>query len=199
MADHVTKINGGIEAQAAFFAQTGEWENGPFYNGFQALYLSGAWEVFMIQDYMEGVDVGISIMPHGPHGESRPPAYGGWGYAVPKGAPHPDEGWLLVEWLTAEQDGACWFTQQQKRPSPLISCNEDPASAEWNPWANGMIESMKHDVFIPITPVQPQIEETVDKMVDTVLYGQSAAQQALDQAAKDCQALLDEHWSKKDS
>ena len=64
------------------------------------------------------------------YGGGYRPAYGGWGYVVPQNAPHPDEAWQLVKWLTAEMDGACWFLQQQARPSPMIACNEDPASGD---------------------------------------------------------------------
>ena len=65
--------------------------------------------------------------PIGPNGSAdrRGAAHGGWGYMIPKNAAHPDEAWKLVKWLTAEVegDGACWFIQQQQRPSPLVECN----------------------------------------------------------------------------
>ena len=40
----VTNINGGYEEQEAFYSQTGEWENGPFYQNFEAAEMAGSWE-----------------------------------------------------------------------------------------------------------------------------------------------------------
>ncbi len=200
MVDYTNNINGGIEEVNAFYAQTGEWENGPFYNEFEAMQINGSWEFFKIQEYAPHIvdNMTVSVIPHGPRGESHGIAYGGWGYVVPRNAPHPEEAWLLVKWLTTEKDGACWFLQQQKRPSPLKYCNEDPASGEGNPYWNDILEIMSQDVWVPITPVQPQIEQILNQMVEEALFGVRAPEEALKWGAEESQKLLDEFWAEKE-
>jgi ABC-type glycerol-3-phosphate transport system substrate-binding protein len=194
-----TNMNGGAEEVAAYYSQTGEWENGPFYNGFEAMEISGTWEFFKIKDYAPKLNYDIAPMPYGPSGNSqtRGSAYGGWGYVIPRGAKHPEEAWLLTKFLTTDKDGGCWFLQQQKRASPLIACNEDPASSEGNPHWNDMLKIMALDRWIPITPVQPQIEAIITQMVDEATHGQRTPEEALKWGAEEAQRTLDEFWATK--
>lgn len=196
IVNYTNEINGGTEEVQAFYAQTGEWENGPFYNDFEAMQVNGSWEFFKILEYAPDIvdNMTVAPIPHGPSGESHGIAYGGWGYSIPRNAAHPEEAWLLVQWLTASQDGACWFLQEQQRPSPLISCNEDPASGEGNPYWDDILTVMADDVWVPISPVQPQIEPILSQMLEEALFGVRTPQEALEWAATESQELLDEFW-----
>ena len=113
----ITNINGGYEEQEAFYSQTGEWENGPFYQDYEASEIGGSWEYFKILEYAPNLDFGVGSLPYGPSGSPkvRGSFLGGWGYSIPKKASHLRESWKLVKWLTTEMDGtgACWFLQQQ--------------------------------------------------------------------------------------
>lgn len=197
VVDYTNEINGGFEEQQIFFSQTGEWENGPFYSYFEAMQINGSWEFFKIEEYAPEIvpDLGVSAVPHGPSGESHGSAYGGWGYCVPRGAKYAEESWLLVNWLTTAQDGACWFLQQQKRPSPLISCNEHPDSGVGNPVWDDIIQAMSQDVWVPITPVQPEVEAIWDTASEEALFGVRTTEEALEWAATECQELLDDFWA----
>jgi multiple sugar transport system substrate-binding protein len=197
VVDYTNEINGGIEEQNIFFSQTGEWENGPFYSYFEAMQVNGSWEFFKIQEYAPDIipHLGVSVVPHGPSGESHGTAHGGWGYCAPRGVKNPEESWLLVKWLTTAQDGACWFLQQQKRPSPLISCNEDPVSGEGNPVWDDIIETMSQDIWMPISPVQPEVQALWDTAQEEALYGLRTPEEALEWCAGEVQDLLDTFWA----
>ncbi|NOZ28539.1 MAG: ABC transporter substrate-binding protein [Chloroflexi bacterium] len=199
MVNFTNDINGGAEEVAAFYSQTGEWENGPFYNDYEAMQINGSWEFFKIKEYAPDMipDLGVSVVPHGPNGESHGLAYGGWGYVIPRGVEHEEEAWLLVKWLTTEKDGACWFLQQQKRPSPLKYCNEDPASGEGNPLWNDILSVMSQDVWVPITPVQPQIQQIIGQMTEEATYGVRTPEEALQWGAEEAQRVLDEYWAER--
>ncbi|MEZ4865488.1 MAG: ABC transporter substrate-binding protein [Caldilineaceae bacterium] len=199
MVDYTNNINGGIEEVNAFYAQTGEWENGPFYNDFEAMQINGSWEFFKIKDFAPTLvdNMTIAAIPHGPNGESHGIAYGGWGYVIPRNAPHPEEAWLLTSWLTTEMDGACWFLQEQQRPSPLKACNEDPASAEGNQYWDQIIDVMSQDVWVPISPVQPQVEQILAQMTEEAYFGVRTPEEAINWAAEEIQGLLDEFWAGK--
>lgn len=199
MVDFTNTYNAGFEEQEAFYAQTGEWENGPFYNDYEAMQINGSWEYFKIIEYAPDMELGVAPIPYGPSGgpENRGSAYGGWGYVIPKNAPHPEEAWLLVKWLTTEMEGkgGCWFLQQQKRPSPLIACNEDPASGEGNPLFPDILNIMAQDTWVPIAPPQPQIQQVITQMTQEAMYGTKTVEEALAWGAEECQKLLDEFWA----
>ncbi len=201
IVNFTNNINQGVEEQDAFYAQTGEWENGPFYNNYEAMQINGSWEFFKIQEYAPSfIDpevMGLTATPYGPSGseDRRGGAYGGWGYVIPRGSDNAEAAWLLVKHLTAAKDGACWFLQQQQRPSPWIECNEDPESGAENFLWNDVLDAMSKDYVIPISPVQPQIEEILTQMVEEALFGLRTPAEALEWGHDESQRILDEFWA----
>ena len=194
----VTNINGGYEEQEAFYSQTGEWENGPFYQNYEAAEMAGSWEYFKIMDYAPNLDFGVASVPYGPSGSPkiRGAFLGGWGYSIPNKASHVNESWKLVKWLTTEMDGygACWFLQQQKRPSPMKACNEDPKSGEGNKHWNQIVKAYSSDSMLPISIIQPQLSEAMLQMSEQAVFGNMSAEEAVQWGAEETQALLDDFW-----
>ena len=84
---------------------------------------------------------------------------------------------------------------QQARPSPLIACNEDPVYYELNPAWDNVIAALESDVSLPVVPPQSRILEVIEETVDLALYGELSPQEALDLAAEEAQAILDDYWS----
>ena len=119
----MAEINYGIEELNAFWEMAGEFDQGPLIQGLVSIEINGSWTLFQVEDHAENLNYDVAPIPYGPMGNPgrRGGAHGGWGYMIPKNAAHPDEAWKLVKWLTTEVegDGACWFIQQQQRPSPL--------------------------------------------------------------------------------
>ncbi len=200
VVDFTNNINGGVEEVDAFYSQTGEWENGPFYTGYEAMQTNGTWELFKIQEFAPDMKFDVSPIPIGPNGdpEKRGFVYGGWGYAIPEGVENAEEAWLLLEFLTADMDGGCWFLQEQQRPSPWIECNEQPESSEGNPVWDGFLEVLATDQMIPISPIQPAIEEIVVQMQEEALFGVQTPAEALEWGAAEAQAALDDFWAGKE-
>ncbi|MEZ4560448.1 MAG: ABC transporter substrate-binding protein [Caldilineaceae bacterium] len=199
VVDFTNNINGGVEEVDAFYSQTGEWENGPFYTGYEAMQTNNA-ELFKILEFAPDMDFDIAPIPYGPQGDpaKRGFVYGGWGYVIPEGVEHVEEAWLLLEFLTADMDGGCWFLQEQQRPSPWIECNEQPESSADNPYWDGFLEVLGTDQVIPVSPVQPAIEEIVIQMQEEALFGVQTPEEALAWGAAEAQAVLDEFWAGKE-
>ena len=199
LVDFTNNINGGVAEVREFYSQTGEWENGPFYNDFEGMQINGSWEFFKIQEYAPDMTLGVTSIPHGPSGNdgTRGSAVGGWGYVVPAGVEgaEAEAAWELVKFLTTSMDGACWFLQQQQRPSPQIACNEAPESGAENPHWNDFLEIMAKDKVVLITPVQPQITEILNQMLDEALFGNMTPEEALEWGADESQILLDDFWA----
>ena len=66
VVDFTNNINGGVEEVDAFYSQTGEWENGPFYTGYEAMQTNGTWELFKIHEFAPDMNFDIAPIPYGP-------------------------------------------------------------------------------------------------------------------------------------
>jgi ABC-type glycerol-3-phosphate transport system substrate-binding protein len=155
--------------------------------------------LFQYEEFAEDLNYGIAPMPYGPSGgpDRRGATWGGWGYMIPKNAPHPDEAWQLVKWLTTEIEGkgACWFIQQQQRPAPLKDCDGYLLDGVTHPRAAEILDVAALDYVAAVSPVQPQADEILVRMVDDVLFGDKTVEQSLADAEAEIQGLLDEFWA----
>ena len=238
--DFTNDINFGIEEVSSFYEMTGEFDQTPLILGFDSIQISGSWQLFQFdshgtpevfgEDDMGNLGVGVAPMPYGPSGspDRRGPVARGWGFMIPKNAPHPDEAWQLVKWMTAKVDadveleldydeegaligvgdvngdgetttkmvgGACWFLQQQQRPSPLLDCDGYAKEGVSHRMAEDILGVAALDNVIAVSPVQPEADEILNRMEDEVLFGEKSVEQALADAEEEIQALLDAFWA----
>ncbi|MDE2819872.1 MAG: ABC transporter substrate-binding protein [Chloroflexota bacterium] len=194
----MAEINYGIEELNAFWEMAGEFDQGPLIQGLVSIEINGSWTLFQVEDHAENLNYDVAPIPYGPMGDPgrRGGAHGGWGYMIPKNAAHPDEAWKLVKWLTTEieGDGACWFIQQQQRPSPLIDCNGYEKDGVVHPRAESLLGVAALDNLVTVSPVQPEANQIINRMVEDVLFGDSSIEDALASAEGEIQGLLDAFW-----
>ena len=159
----------------------------------------GVWDIYYIKAGNPELNYRVGLLPGGPNGESHVAARSAWGYGIPVGVPHPDASWELVEWLSHEPTAACWFLQQQGRPSPLKACNEDPFFYQEfpNTWPN-VIEMVDSAVLIPLTPADTEMVARLSTALEEAAHGVRTPEEALNWAAAECQTLLDEAWTEMD-
>jgi ABC-type glycerol-3-phosphate transport system substrate-binding protein len=121
----------------------------------------------------------------------------GWGYIIPSGLdPAVEEAaYKFVRRITFDEAGACEFMKAQGRPSPLIACNEDPSFAERNPHWDKVQTALESDIPVGIIPPQTQVLALLTEHLELAAFGEMSAQDALDEAAGEAQALVDEYWS----
>lgn len=191
-------INYGIEELNAFWEMAGEFDQGPLIQGLVSMEINGSWTLFQVESHAESLNYDVAPVPYGPNGnpDRRGAASGGWGYMIPKNAAHPDEAWQLVKWLTTEIDGkgACWFIQQQGRPSPLVDCNGYEKDGVVHPRAESILGVAALDYLVAVSPVQPEADQVLNRMVEDVLFGDSSIEDALAGAEEEIQGLLDAFW-----
>lgn len=238
--DFTNDINYGIEEVSSFYEMTGEFDQTPLILGFDSIQFSGSWQLFQLEshgtpevfgmDDMGNLGFGVAPMPYGPSGNPgrRGGFSGGWGFMIPKNAPHPDEAWQLVKWMTAQVEsnveleldyddagaligvgdvngdgetttkmvgGACWFLQQQGRPSPLSGCDGYSKEGVSHRMAADILGVAALDGVVIVSPVQPEANEILNRMEDEVLFGEKSVEQALADAEAEIQALLDTFWA----
>jgi ABC-type glycerol-3-phosphate transport system substrate-binding protein len=121
----------------------------------------------------------------------------GWGYIIPSGLdPAVEEAaYKFVRRITFDEAGACEFMKAQGRPSPLIACNEDPSFTERNPHWDKVQAALEADIPVGIIPPQTQVLALLTEYLELAAFGEMGAQEALDEAAGEAQALVDEYWS----
>ncbi len=191
-------VYGSVDAYQEWGAVQGSEDiSNPFIAETLAAQFAGVWEIFYIQEGNPDLRYRVDQLPHSNDGESHASAEGSWSYGIPVGAPHPDDSWQLVEWLTHEPSAAGWFMQEQGRPSPLKAVNEDEVYYEKfpNTWDN-ILEMVESAVRIPLTPATAEIESNViSQMMEEVAYGQTEPEEGLQWASDEAQALLDEAWA----
>jgi len=194
----MAEINYGIEEQNAFWDSAGEFDQMAIILDLVSIQASGSWVLFQLESHADELNYDVAPMPYGPSGSAdrRGSTHGGWGYMIPKNAAHPDEAWKLVKWLTAETEGkgACWFIQQQQRPSPLAECDGYLKDGVTHPRAESLLGVAALDNVVPVSPVQPEAAQIMNRMVEDVLFGDKSPEDALTDAEAEIQELLDAFW-----
>lgn len=153
----------------------------------------GEYHYFRVKAANPSIDMGMSILPHGPSGETLNVAGAAWSYGIPVGARHPYESWLLVKFLTSSEEGARAFAFEQQRPSPVIRFCQDRRYFEANPYWN-IIGDMLNRTFIP-TPslLTDQIIKLDVKYFNQLAGQQQAPENVLVQLQAEIDTLVAEH------
>lgn len=169
---------------------------GPFIAGTCAARHGGVWEIFYIKSGKPDLPYTLGLLSHSAKGQGRQGAYGAWSYGIPVGVKTLDQAWQLVKWVCVEKSAACWFMQQQLRPSPLKSCNEDKYYSENFPKWELIQKQLTMAGEIPLTPATNEINTRITAGLEQVNFGKMTPEQALETMEKESQALLDESYKK---
>lgn len=120
-------------------------------------------------------------------------ASGTWGYAIP--ATISDEkreaAWLLLKWLTTQQESAGWFTRIQGRPSAVTAFNRHPDYLKQNPSWNVVIEAVEHDIAPPPVNLFNKLAPISDRILSEIVH----MQQGLLEMEQTLQGMLDDYWA----
>ena len=178
---------------------SGRNAKGAWYNGQIAMHVDGVWHYAQMQADAPNKPVRASLMPYNganPSAEVRNLGGVGWAYAIPVGSKHVEEAWKFVNFTTAGE-GNRMFSAAQLRPSPVVAYNDNPELAAQNPYWGTFLANAERVVAVRNSPVQAEIDRVVHEMTDEALFKKKTPQQAIEDAAKQIQALLDEHWAGK--
>ncbi len=210
MINFTNNINDGVENVSDFF-QGASFSEGdhPFYDNEMAFLpvntsFFGHYQVNAPEKYDDTSHWGVMLRPY--NGENPDATHtgvtgygfsGGWAYTIPTA--HPPEkqaaAYKFAEFIGINPLGGCAFLFAQNRPSPVRECNEDSAYYDANPYWATVLEGLATDTSVPITPVQGQIAEVLSNHIEESLFGIKSAADALNDAAAEGQAILDEFWS----
>ncbi|HET7714945.1 MAG TPA: sugar ABC transporter substrate-binding protein [Bauldia sp.] len=150
-----------------------------------AMYQSGQFDVGSIRKENPNIDIGVMMIPH-PEGKETAAILGGWSFIVPKDAPNPDETKKFIEFL-AQSENMGFFTDTfPARVSAMeMERFKDPILTVFKAMLPHGRTLPPHKNWIPIT-------QAYFDGVQSILLGDAEPQEAMDIAAEEIQALLDQ-------
>lgn len=216
MVDFYRRL-GGIKEVRAFdtLAQAGDLD--PFITGRIAMKLDGYWMTqYGFSQYGDRVNYGVAPPPM-PARElaagRRPESWiGGWCYAIPSGARHPEAAWELVRFLasprarrimaesqrlTAQSQGRPYVPSQSahrliNEENLVRYVDNDPTlPANLKAAVHAFSDIVADSRFRPASPVGQMMFNEAANAADAALYGTATPQEALDRATQTAQRELD--------
>ena len=139
----------------------------------------------------------VTIVPHNAANAQAKPASLAekiWMYSQASGTTgaRVEAGYDLLRYLTYGEGNKA-FVLAQGRPSPAVKVNEDPAFKQANPWWDTTVKQGL-GLMVPMaqTPAWNAMRTVLDQMTARVMNGQQGVRDALSQAARESQTLLDQ-------
>ena len=172
-----------------------------FYNFKSALQIEGVWSFGqMVTEPVKPLDFGVCLIPYNsdnPDAKNTSLVDGGWGYAIPKGAPNEAAAWEFLKFATGEDGAKPFFMAQGGRPTALKTANSDPAYRELNRDWDIVLADAENSTFSNPLPVSGEIKQIINDEVEKVIYGKSSVEAALDAAQVAAQKVLDSFWAEQ--
>jgi len=171
------------------------------YTGKQNLWVGQAAAFFTISSDAPKANsafkLAVSIVPqNGLNPQAKPLSLAEkiWMYSQASGTTgaRVDGGYDFLRYLTFG-DGNKAFVLAQGRPSPVVKINDDPAFRQANPyWDTVVKQGLSLMTPMAQTPAWNATRMVLDRMTTKVLAGQQGVREALAEAARESQQLLDE-------
>jgi ABC-type glycerol-3-phosphate transport system substrate-binding protein len=170
-----------------------------YYTNKVGMWPNGVWHFFEIkgeaQTYNPQFQYGVGLIPMNTKNPQAKPASladAVWLYSIPSGSKKAEAAWEWMKYITMGE-GNRLFVKAQNRPSPAIKINEDPDFSKDNPHWNTVVKrALEIMVPLPQTRAWTKIAPVLAKMSTDVMTGARAPREALADAAREAQTLLDE-------
>jgi len=150
-----------------------------------SMYQSGQFDIASIREENPNIDIGVMRIPH-PEGKDTAAILGGWSFVVPSDAQNPDEAKVFLRFLAeAENQGALTDTFPARKSAMELPRFDDPILQVFK-------EMLPFGRPVPPEKNWVQISQTYFNGIQSILLGDEEPQEAMDAAADEIQALLDE-------
>jgi multiple sugar transport system substrate-binding protein len=167
-----------------------------FAEGQVAMYVVGAWFAGEMQSNYPDITGKWSAAPL-PQRKRCATTVAGDTLVIPAGSENHDASWKWIEFLSAPQNLARWTLGTPDAPATLLpprtSLLNDPRIFEFNPVLEGFAQQMECGVTNAApNPRYGEVESLLNDALGRAIYGEVDAATALDEAAEEGQAILDE-------
>jgi multiple sugar transport system permease protein len=220
---------GGVTKVDAFQSGFQSNELDPFLTNKVAMKIDGSWVPESIARYGPDLDFGVVPAPvpadrlhHVGRFQKERDTFitwaGGFSFAIPRGAKHPEEAWEFIKWMCSPEAGVLdsaaqkAYNESKHRPYvPLISANRrtnEAVYARYAPTAPKFREAMSlfigmmdHARFRPVTFVGQRLWDEHVRAFDNATHHATtgmSAQQAMDDGTQVVQRELDKVFRQND-
>jgi multiple sugar transport system substrate-binding protein len=148
-------------------------------------YQSGQFDIASIQKENPDIEIGVMMQPR-PEGKSTSSILGGWSWVVPTDAENPEEAKEFLRFLAQPENMGFYTDTFPARVSAMEMPRFD------DPMLEVFGEMLPYGRPLPNHPRWVQIAQAYFDGVQRILIGEQDAQEAMDLAAEDIQALLDQ-------
>lgn len=150
-----------------------------------SMYQSGQFDIASIREENPDIDIGVMRIPH-PEGKDTAAILGGWSFVVPSDAQNPDEAKIFLQFLAeAESQGTLTDTFPARKSVMELPRFNDPILQVFK-------EMLPYGRPVPAEKNWVQISQAYFNGIQSILLGDMEPQEAMDVAAEEIQALLDE-------
>ncbi|MBA2247010.1 MAG: ABC transporter substrate-binding protein [Chloroflexia bacterium] len=167
-----------------------------FAEGQVAMYVAGAWFAGVMQGEFPDITGKWAAAPL-PERKRCATTIAGDTLVIPAASANHDASWKWIEFLSAPQNLALWTVGTPEAPSTLLptrtSLLENPNIFTNNPVLEGFAQQMECGVTNAApNPRYGEVESLLNDALGRAIYGETDAATALDEAAEEGQAILDE-------
>lgn len=124
--------------------------------------------------------------PLGPTGDAGSTT-GGGSWFVPSDAKNKDAAWKFARWMSQSEQQVRWY--QVFKNMPALKAAWDQPEMKDDPLLGTVRESLDVGVPRPNVPTWSQVGEMIGQQIETVVRGDASAQDALDEAQKQAEAI----------
>ncbi|MEZ5668939.1 MAG: ABC transporter substrate-binding protein [Alphaproteobacteria bacterium] len=150
-----------------------------------SMYQSGQFDINSIRNENPNIDIGVMMIPH-PEGKDTAAILGGWSFIIPTDAPNPDDAKVLVQWLAeSENMGTLTDTFPARVSAMSMPRFDDPILGVFK-------QMLPYGRPVPAHKNWVQIVQAYFDGIQRILLGDEDPQTAMDGAAEEIQALLDQ-------
>lgn len=150
-----------------------------------SMYQSGQFDIGSIRKENPKIDIGVMTIPH-PDGADTAAVLGGWSFVVPSSAKNPDEAKAFVQFLAeAKNQGLLTDTFPARVSAMNLPRFDDPILGVYK-------QMLPYGRPVPSHPAWVQITQAYFDGIQRILLGDEDAQAAMDGAAEEIQALLEQ-------
>ncbi|WP_246369698.1 ABC transporter substrate-binding protein [Saccharibacillus deserti] len=181
----------GRQTVDAIKADFGSGVSDPFISGKVAMYIQTGTYNTQIEEFGQDLDIGVAPIPEREEGSGHWSSGGGFVVEIPKGAKHPDEAWEFIKYLTDVDAQKYWAMENFDNVSN-IEAAEDP-EANKNEVYKASVENLVNTKVFQVPLSASGYKDLINPHMDAVFLDKETPQQALQQAQKDVQSLMNKN------
>lgn len=171
---------------------TSEFGNGmtnPFVSGKVAMIAQTATEFTKVRDFAPDKNYGLAFLPEFKKGSGHWSWGGGFTAEIPVGAKHPDASWEFIKYLTGTEAQTLWATEVYDSVANIEAAESEAALA--HPVYKKATENMKWTVLTPYPVFAPSHMDLVKAKIEEVWIDKLTPEQALSEAQKLVEELVE--------